>query len=100
MKHLLVIIAALFVLATPLACEQGSIANPLSICISPNYIEGCNQYLTENTCKTCNYRYALQPNGICELDKDTTEDCCSLRASDNSCIKCQTGLYLISGKCQ
>jgi hypothetical protein len=96
----LILSALLLVLAMSLTCEQGSVANPLSICISPRYIEGCNQYLTETQCKTCSYRYVLQSNGLCELDKETTEDCCVSRASDNSCIKCQTGLYLISGKCQ
>lgn len=30
-----------------LNCEQGFVANSLSICIEPRYIEGCNQYKTE-----------------------------------------------------
>lgn len=94
------IIASVLVLSQCLSCEQGSVPNPQSICITPRYIEGCNQYLTESQCKTCNYRYALQPSGLCELDKDTTEDCCVQRAADSSCLTCRTGLYLINGKCQ
>lgn len=45
-KHFLVTLATMFILTTALDCEQGKLANPLSICISHNYIEGCNQYLT------------------------------------------------------
>lgn len=100
MKQTIVLCSVLLILANSLACEQGSVANPQNICIKPRYIEGCSQYLTETSCKVCNYRYVLRGNGLCEIDTQTTEDCCALRASDNSCAKCQTGLYLISGKCQ
>jgi hypothetical protein len=94
------IIATVLILSQSLICQQGSVSNPQSICISPRYIEGCNQYLSESACKVCNYRYVLLSSGLCELDKDTTEDCCKQRASDGKCISCQTGLYLINGKCQ
>lgn len=100
MKLTLLTLALLIVGVLTLTCEQGYVANSLNICIEPRYIEGCNQYKTETSCKTCDYRYLLKPNGLCELDKDTTEDCCSSRAGDGSCLKCKTGLFLINGKCQ
>lgn len=95
-----VIIASIIVLSQCLTCQQGSVPNPQNICIAPQYIEGCSTYLSETACKVCNYRYALKPNGLCELDKGTTDDCCLQRAADNTCMNCQTGLYLINGKCQ
>lgn len=94
-----VTLALLVAAALSLNCQQGFVANSLSICIEPRYIEGCNEYKTEKSCKTCDYRYVLKPNGLCELDKETTEDCCSTRAGDGSCLKCKSGLYLINGKC-
>lgn len=82
-----------------LSCQQGFVPNSLSICIQPRFIEGCHQYLSETHCKVCGYRYQLLPNGLCQFDKDTTEECCSQRAADNSCLKCKSGLFLIDGRC-
>ena len=61
---------------------------------------GRRVYKTETTCKVCDFRYVLQSNGLCEFDKDSTEECCLSRAGDGSCIKCQIGLYMVNGKCQ
>lgn len=83
-----------------LICEQGSVANTQSVCISPRYIEGCNEYASENRCKVCNYRYSLLSNGLCDLDAQTTQDCCKVKAANGACSVCQTGLYLVNGKCQ
>lgn len=69
MKKFLVAFAVLVTLGHSLTCSQGLVANPASICISPNYIEGCYQYLSETQCKVCNYRYALNKDGLCEIDK-------------------------------
>lgn len=95
-----VMVACLIVLSQCLSCEQGSVPNPQSICISPRYIEGCAQYLSESQCKTCSFRYTLESNGLCYLDKDSTADCCVQRAADHSCLICETGLFLVNGKCR
>lgn len=42
----------------------------------------------------------LLGNGLCDLDAQTTQDCCKVRVSNGGCSVCQTGLYLINGKCQ
>ena len=93
-------LALLFLGVFSLTCEQGFVPNALSICIEPRYIEGCHQYKSETACKVCDYRYVLQPDGLCEFDKDSTEECCASRAGDGSCNKCKTGLYMVDGKCQ
>lgn len=100
MKMALVALTLLVAGALSLNCEQGNVANSLSICIQPHYIEGCERYKSEGACQVCSYRYALQANGYCELDTETTQECCATRAGDGSCMKCRVGLYMISGKCQ
>lgn len=100
MNKTFLLISMLLFGALSLTCEQGFIPNPLNICIQPRYIEGCHTYLNENSCKICDFRYQLQSNGLCEVDIESTEECCLSRAVDGSCSKCQTGLYLIDGKCQ
>ena len=69
MIRLVGVFCLLISLANSLLCTQGSVPNPLSICISPRYIEVCNQYLSETQCKTCDYRYLLNGDGLCEIDK-------------------------------
>lgn len=100
MKMTFVALSLLLVGAFSLNCEQGSVANSLSICIEPRFMEGCHQYKTETSCKVCDFRYVLKSNGLCELDVDSTEECCANRAADGSCLKCKSGLYLVNGKCQ
>lgn len=100
MKIVLATFSLMLVGALALNCEQGFVANALSICIQPRYIQGCFQYKTETSCKTCEYRYALKADGLCHLDAETTEECCASRSVDGSCLKCRNGLYLIQGKCQ
>lgn len=65
MKVLIILASAVLILAASLTCPRGSVPNPSKICITPNYIEGCSEYLNDNQCALCNYRYALQPNGLC-----------------------------------
>ncbi len=100
MKINFFILSTLLILSNTLTCDQGFVANSLNICIEPRYIEGCNQYKDETSCKTCDYRYTLQPNGLCEFDPETNTECCLSKAGDGSCLKCQAGLYMIGGKCQ
>jgi hypothetical protein len=71
MKIVFVTLCLLLAGTIALNCEQGFVANSLNICIEPRYIEGCNQYKTEISCKTCDYRYVLNPAGLCDFDKDT-----------------------------
>ena len=68
MNKLFIALALLITFGHSLTCSQGSVSSPGSICISPNYIEGCFQYLSEAKCKTCNYRYVLNEDGLCEID--------------------------------
>ncbi len=72
MKLILIAFPILFLFATSLPCQQGSVTNIQNICVTPNYIEGCSQYLNNHQCATCNYRYVLQPGGLCELNAQTT----------------------------
>ena len=65
MKVFIILASTLLILTTALTCSQASVPNPSNICITPNFIEGCSQYLNDHQCATCNYRYALQPNGLC-----------------------------------
>lgn len=46
MKMIFVTLALFLTGTLSLNCQQGFIANSLSICIEPRYIEGCNQYKT------------------------------------------------------
>ena len=64
-------------------------------------MEGCHTYKNEFSCQQCDYRYVLnKDSGLCEMNAQTTEDCCATRGADNSCLKCKSGLYMVNGKCQ
>jgi len=101
MKITIVALSLMILGAFALTCEQGSVPNSLSICISPRYMEGCHSYKNEFSCQQCDYRYVLnKETGLCEMNAQTTEDCCAVRGADNSCMRCKAGLYMINGKCQ
>lgn len=94
-------LSLLFAGALAIVCEQGSVPNPIQDCIQPRYIEGCHAYKSENACKECEYRYTLnKQTGLCEMNAELAGECCASRAADGACFKCQTGLYMINGKCE
>lgn len=80
-----------------MACPEGQLTIN-GQCTPVNYIQGCVQYISADTCALCEYGYSMG-NGKCEYAEKPVTECCVLMDSNGVCVQCAPGLYLDGNSC-
>ena len=81
-------------------CEEGSYMDSITKKCIMGEMEGCQIYISKNTCTTCdNEKYYLE-NGKCKI-RILIDKCATYDIETNSCIACEEGyLKQLNGRCE
>lgn len=85
-------------------CEDHSVPNHDSVCVTPEYIEGCEIYSSNTACWKCSSGYKLLSNKKCDFEVKHSGRVshimgCIQQTEDGSCNICAEGFNQNNGKC-